>query len=108
MDKEVATELKVPITFSGEEQGDLMSRPSDTLFISGCDPKYRVGIHFNLNDPKVDIKKLFQIQDLLKEMGITFDTGAGRGERDWFLDYSLDGPIRVSVQESDTSEKGSL
>jgi hypothetical protein len=81
-----------------EERGDLMSKPSGTAFVSGCDPKYMVGIHFNLNDTKVNIEKLFQVQSLLNEMGISFDTGAGGGQRDWFFDFSLQGPISVTIK----------
>jgi len=38
-------------------------------------------IQFDLG--KVPIEKLFKIEELLHEIGVTFDTGAGFGCRDW-------------------------
>lgn len=35
--------------------------------------------------------KVYQAEELLKEAGITFDTGSGFGCRDWELDFSLEG-----------------
>lgn len=78
---------------------DLMKRHSDSPFVEGCDPNYSVEISFNLNDPRVDMNKIVQIEKLFGEMGITFDTGIGNGERDWCFDWSLKGPIRVRVRE---------
>lgn len=50
-------------------------------------------IQFDLG--KVDLAKLYQIQSLFSEMGISFDTGAGFGARDWEWDWSLKGPVKV-------------
>ena len=36
-------------------------------------------------------EKLFKAERLLSEIGVTFDTGAGCGCRDWELDWSLKG-----------------
>ena len=38
-----------------------------------------------------DLDKIFLIEKLLRELGVTFDTGYGCGERDWELDWSLKG-----------------
>jgi hypothetical protein len=50
-----------------------------------------------LDKDKLD--KLFQIELLFHEMGITFDTGAGFGGRDWEWDWSLKGPVKVYFKE---------
>ena len=50
-------------------------------------------IQFDLS--KIDRSKLFQVERLLGELGIHFDTGAGFGYRDWEWDWSLKGPVRV-------------
>ena len=44
---------------------------------------------------KEGMDKLFKVEQLLGDIGIGFDTGAGSSERDWELDWSLSGPIRV-------------
>jgi aminopeptidase-like protein len=38
-----------------------------------------------------NIEKIFEAERLLRELGITFDTGYGCGVRDWELDWSLKG-----------------
>lgn len=53
----------------------------------------QVGIHFDLS--KVDRQDIFEIEKLLNKNGIYFDTGAGCGNRDWELDWSLRGPVEV-------------
>lgn len=68
-------------------------------FVEGGHLVHDVGIHFNLDDSRVTLEKIQDIERLFHEMGITFDTGAGSGERDWFFDWSLKGPIKVSIQE---------
>lgn len=60
----------------------------------------------------VDVEKLFAVEKLLREdLGVSFDTGAGNGFRDWFFDYSLKGPLTVhfrgmteDVSEPETKE----
>lgn len=37
----------------------------------------------------------FEAEKHLRECGIRFDTGLGPDGRDWELDWSLDGPLRV-------------
>jgi len=41
------------------------------------------------------MQKLHQIEELLLEIGVSFDTGAGFGNRDWEWDWSLKGPVMV-------------
>lgn len=40
-------------------------------------------------------EKLFKVEEILSEIGVSFDTGAGGGVRDWEWDWSLKGPVRV-------------
>jgi len=42
--------------------------------------------------------KLSQIEKLFSDIGITFDTGAGCSGRDWQLDWSLKGPVKVYLK----------
>lgn len=44
---------------------------------------------------KVDMGKLFELERLMRELGVSFDTGAGSGWRDWEWDWSLKGPVKV-------------
>lgn len=53
-------------------------------------------IQFDLG--KVDLAKLYEIQKLFREMGISFDSGAGGGVRDWEWDWSLKGPVKVFLK----------
>lgn len=51
--------------------------------------------------------KLFQIEKLFSQIGITFDTGAGCGGRDWEWDWSLSGPVKLTLYNGEVynSEK---
>ena len=42
----------------------------------------------NLKSIKNDYNKIFDLEQKLHDLGISFDTGFGDG-RDWFLDYSF-------------------
>lgn len=59
-----------------------------------------VGIHFRQPSLGKDgMEKLFQVESLLRELGVSFDTGGtvgGGGVRDWEWDWSLKGPVRVT------------
>ena len=44
---------------------------------------------------KVDMEKLFELERLMRELGVSFDTGAGCCWRDWEWDWSLKGPVKV-------------
>jgi len=59
--------------------------------------KPKIGISFDLS--KVNIDDLFEIERLLLKNGISFDTGAGMGHRDWEWDWSLKGPVKVTVRD---------
>ena len=54
-----------------------------------CDVRIRWDIS------KVDMEKLFKLERLMRELGVSFDTGAGCGYRDWEWDCSLKGPVNV-------------
>ncbi|NOQ49122.1 MAG: hypothetical protein GQ553_00435 [Nitrosomonadaceae bacterium] len=54
-------------------------------------------IQFDLD--KVPLEKLFEIEKKLLEIGVTFDTGAGFGSRDWEWDWSLKGPVTVTAKK---------
>ncbi len=58
-----------------------------------------VGIHFDMSAmSKEQLDKLFQAEQLLRDIGVSFDTGAGGGERDWEWDWSLTGPVHVTFR----------
>ena len=60
--------------------------------------KNHVKLEFDLN--KVNFDKLRKIEILLGEIGISFDTGwtAEDNIRDWELDWSLQGPVKVVIK----------
>ena len=61
--------------------------------------KTEVGIHFDLEELGCKgLEKLFEIERLFHEIGISFDTGAGGGQRDWEWDWSLEGPVEVKLK----------
>ena len=41
--------------------------------------------------------KLFKIERIFRDIGVTFDTGAGFGNRDWCWDFSLKGPVSINL-----------
>jgi len=55
-------------------------------------------IQFDLS--KVPIEKILEMEKILHEVGISFDTGTGFGCRDWQWDWSLKGPVQVSYLET--------
>jgi len=50
-------------------------------------------INFDLS--KIPLKKIFELEKLLSEIGITFDTESDFKSRNWEWDWSLSGPINV-------------
>jgi hypothetical protein len=54
-----------------------------------------------------DREKLFQIEKLFLELGISFDTGLGFKKRDWEWDWSLQGPIKVYCMGFKDEDKSS-
>jgi hypothetical protein len=60
--------------------------------------KQYVRVTFPLTKSNLD--RLFKIEELFAEMGITFDTGGGCGGRDWEWDWSLKGPIKLEIREA--------
>lgn len=78
---------------------DLKKRTTDLNQTLPRDNEVEVGIHFDISVmSKEQLNKLFQAQQLLAEIGISFDTGAGGGERDWEWDWSLKGPVYVTFR----------
>jgi hypothetical protein len=49
--------------------------------------------------------KLNKVEKLLRDIGISFDTGSGCGGRDWEWDWSLKGPVKVFVKRYKQEEK---
>jgi hypothetical protein len=55
---------------------------------------------------KKDLDTLFEIEKKFREIGITFDTGGGMGQRDWEWDFSLNGPVKIYlIKEYPIDEK---
>jgi len=52
-------------------------------------------VHIEFDRSQVDLDKLFKVEELLREMGLHFDTGASSDVRDWEWDWSLKGPVKV-------------
>lgn len=72
--------------------------------MSNTKPNAYVHIEFDMTNPNFDFNKLHQIEKLFRELGITFDTGAGCGGRDWEWDWSLEGPVKVTLSNSNKIE----
>jgi len=49
------------------------------------------------------LSTLFEIEQKFLEIGVSFDTGAGFGRRDWEWDFSLKGPIKITLLEREKS-----
>lgn len=47
---------------------------------------------------------LFEIEKKFLEIGISFDTGAGFGGRDWEWDWSLSGPVKLTLLNGEVTE----
>ena len=57
-----------------------------------------INVQFDLSKMEMgSLNKLFEIEKLFRELGIHFDTGAGCGGRDWEWDWSLEGPIKLTL-----------
>lgn len=67
-------EEKPKITYHGSREGEVL-------------------INFDLI--KIPRKKVMELEKLLNEMGITFDTGGDSTSRNWEWDWSLSGPVNV-------------
>jgi len=53
-------------------------------------------IQFDMNNmTEYQLEKLHEAEKCLMEAGVSFDTGAGFGARDWNFDWSLKGPVKV-------------
>ncbi len=68
-------------------------------------PEENTAVIIQFDIEKIDIHKLLEIEKLFQEIGITFDTGAGCGSRDWQWDFSLSGPVKVSQIENDETKE---
>lgn len=51
-----------------------------------------IGLRLSTKD---QFNKLAEVERLLSELGVAFDTGYGFGQRDWEWDWSLRGPVHV-------------
>ena len=59
-----------------------------------------INVQFNLDElGQEGLNKLFEIERKLRELGVNFDTGGGCGGRDWEWDWSLEGPIKLTLLE---------
>lgn len=57
-----------------------------------------VVVSFKVDDDK-QLHHVFEAQRHLRELGISFDTGFGFGQRDWELNLNYSGPIKVTFTE---------
>lgn len=60
-------------------------------------------VHFQFNTQKIPIEELRKVEKIFSKYGLHFDTGAGGGWRDWFLDTESHGkegaPLEIFVDE---------
>ena len=50
------------------------------------------------------LKTLFEIEKKFRKIGVSFDTGAGCGGRDWEWDWSLSGPIKLTLLNGEVTK----
>jgi len=63
--------------------------------------KTEILIQFDMKQMSdAQLTKLHEAEKCLLEAGISFDTGAGFGCRDWNFDWSLRGPVKVTSIKS--------
>ena len=76
-----------------------MSADEYVMGISEAVQKPNVYVHvaFDCTGNKEMLPTLFKIQELFNSIGIGFDTGYGGGVRDWEWDWSLRGPVKVTL-----------
>ena len=48
-------------------------------------------LHISIPVPKEKLEQIFELEKLMAEFGIVFDSGYGEGCRDWEFDWSLQG-----------------
>jgi len=53
----------------------------------------------NFDNSKIPMGKIMELEKLLHEMGIHFDTGTDFKSRDWEWDWSLRGPVNVFFKQ---------
>lgn len=56
-------------------------------------------LHISIPVPKEKLEQMFKLEKLMREFGIVFDTGYGRGCRNWEFDWSLKGTHFVYNEE---------
>lgn len=69
---------------------------------AGVGKNVYVHVAFDCTGDKRILPVLFQIQELFNSIGIGFDTGYGDGVRDWEWDWSLRGPVKVTLSSVQT------
>ena len=66
--------------------------PDSKIYDSdGVTPIHNVDVLIHIPAKGLQLEALFQAEELLRQAGIYFDTGYGRGGRDWNFDYSPKG-----------------
>jgi hypothetical protein len=83
MNKRAVKDKESALQYTLQRIKDFGKKHDITINIDEVDDGYHVGI------PVGHLDDLFNLENELWEMGISFDTGCGFGYRDWELDWSF-------------------
>jgi len=91
------------------EKKIIWSEPSDSGIYNPCNrkPTHNAHVHIHIPAKGLQLEALFQAETLLRQAGVSFDTGYGCGGRDWEWDWSLKGAyvkLRKTLTEQEQME----
>jgi len=71
----------------------IWSEPPESGIYDPCNtkPVHNAHVHIHIPAKGLQLEALFQAEALLRQAGVSFDTGYGCGGRDWEFDWSLKG-----------------
>ena len=87
----------------------IWSEPPESGIYDPCNtkPVHNAHVHIHIPAKGLQLEALFQAEALLRQAGVSFDTGYGCGGRDWEFDWSLKGAyvkLRKQLTEQEQLE----
>jgi len=91
------------------EKEIIWEQPPESGVYDPCNtkPVHDAHVHIHIPAKGLKLEALFQAEALLRQAGVTFDTGYGCGGRDWEFDWSLKGAyvkLRKKLTEQEQLE----
>ena len=96
-------------TSKGLEKELIWEQTPDSGIYDPCNTKpiHNAHVHIHIPAKGLQLEALFQAEKLLRQAGLSFDTGYGCGGRDWEWDWSLKGAyvkLRKTLTEQEQLE----